>query len=54
MDATSHLVKVAAALKAAHLEAILIGNAGAALQGAPGTTMDLDFYYRTPVRIEKS
>lgn len=46
MDATPYLVQMAKALKAAKLEAILIGNAGAALQGAPVTTLDLDFYYR--------
>lgn len=46
MDATKYLVQIAAAMEAAKLEAILIGNAAAALQGAPVTTMDLDFYYR--------
>lgn len=47
MDATSRLVEIADAFAAAHLEAILIGNAGAALHGAPVTTMDFDYLYRT-------
>ena len=46
MDATGYLAQLAAALKAAKLEAVLIGNGAAALQGAPVTTMDHDFYYR--------
>lgn len=45
---------MAAALHEAKLEAILIGNGAAALQGAPVTTVDLDFYYRaTPVNQKK-
>ena len=46
MDATNYLVQIAAAMEEVKLEAILIGNAAAALQGAPVTTMDLDFFYR--------
>jgi hypothetical protein len=46
VDATSYLSGVAKAMKSAKLEAVLIGNAAAALQGAPVTTMDLDFFYR--------
>lgn len=46
MDATGYLVKILDGLRAVHLEAILIGNAAAAIQGAPVTTVDLDFYYR--------
>jgi len=54
MDATPYLVQIAKAIKAARLEAILIGNAGAALHGAPVTTMDLDFYYRdSSVNLKK-
>lgn len=47
MDATSRLVEIADAFAATHLEAILIGNAGAALHGAPVTTVDFDFFYRS-------
>ena len=46
MDAAPRLVEIADAFAAAHLEAILIGNAGAALHGAPVTTVDFDFLYR--------
>lgn len=47
MDAAPALVEIADAFAAANLEAILIGNAGAALHGAPVTTVDFDFFYRT-------
>lgn len=46
MDAAPRLVEIADAFADAQLEAILIGNAGAALQGAPVTTLDFDFLYR--------
>ena len=46
MDAAPALVEIADALAEAKLEAILIGNAGAALHGAPVTTVDFDFFYR--------
>lgn len=45
---------VVRALAEARLEAILIGNAAAALQGAPVTTIDFDFMFRsTPVNLAK-
>jgi hypothetical protein len=46
MDAAPLLVQVARLLKKHGLEAILIGNAAAALQGAPVTTADIDFLIR--------
>lgn len=46
MDARPLLVEVARALRLARLEAVLIGNAAAALRGAPVTTIDLDFLFR--------
>jgi len=54
MNAKPLLLEVGRALKEAGLEAVLIGNAAAALQGAPVTTVDLDFYFRrTPANIRK-
>jgi predicted nucleotidyltransferase len=54
MDARPFLVLVARALREQGLEAVLIGNAGAAVQGAPVTTMDIDLFFRkTPSNIEK-
>jgi hypothetical protein len=54
MDATPVLGLVAGALRDEALEAVLIGNAGAALQGAPVTTVDLDFLFRrTPRNLKK-
>ena len=43
MNAAPLLNSVVAALVEARLEAILIGNAAAAIQGAPVTTVDFDF-----------
>ncbi len=50
MDAKPFLVLIGQALKNARLEAVLIGNAGAALQGAPVTTVDFDFLFRKTSR----
>jgi len=45
---------VVAALDQMRLAAILIGNAAAAIQGAPVTTVDFDFMFRkTPVNLAK-
>jgi hypothetical protein len=46
MDAYPLLVRVLAALRDRKLEAVLIGNAAAALHGAPVTTLDFDFLFR--------
>lgn len=46
MNAASYLVEIGRALTGARLEAVLIGNAAAALQGAPVTTVDFDFFFR--------
>ena len=54
MDSKPILAQVARALREAGLEAVLIGNAAAALQGAPVTTIDLDFLIRkTPANVPK-
>ena len=46
MNAAPLLKKIARALQNARLEAIMVGNAAAALQGAPVTTLDVDFMFR--------
>ncbi len=43
MDAKNILVEISEAFAHARLEAVMIGNAAAAIQGAPVTTMDIDF-----------
>jgi len=54
MNAAPLLNSVVAALADVRLEAILIGNAAAAIQGAPVTTVDLDFMFRaTPPNLAK-
>ncbi len=46
MDARPVLSLLARVLEQCDLEAILIGNAAAAVQGAPVTTLDVDFLFR--------
>ncbi len=54
VDGAPLLSSVVAALAEAGLEAVLIGNAAAAIQGAPVTTVDFDFMFRdTPVNVAK-
>lgn len=54
MDATPLLARIVTALAEQKLEAVLIGNAAAAMQGAPVTTVDLDFMFRdTPANLRK-
>jgi predicted nucleotidyltransferase len=54
MNAGPLLTSVVAALADVGLEAILIGNAAAAIHGAPVTTVDFDFMFRTtPVNLTK-
>jgi hypothetical protein len=54
MDAAPLLQRIAATLRDCKLEAVLIGNAAAALHGAPVTTLDFDFLFRaTPANIHK-
>lgn len=54
MNAAPLLNSIASALAAVKLEAILIGNAAAAIHGAPVTTLDFDFMFRaTPVNLTK-
>ena len=54
MNATPLLGTLLAALAADKLEAVLIGNAAAAVQGATVTTLDFDFMFRdTPTNMAK-
>jgi hypothetical protein len=54
MNAAPLLSQVAEALGRCRLEAVLIGNAAAALQGAPVTTLDFDFMFRkSPANLQK-
>lgn len=52
MDAAPLLCKIAAAFRKVKLEAVMIGNAAAALHGAPVTTLDVDFCYRSTPQNE--
>lgn len=54
MNAAPLLQDIACAMKECGLEAVLVGNAAAALQGAPVTTLDFDFMFReTPTNLKK-
>ena len=54
MNAESVLAVVTRALARQRLDVVLIGNAAAALQGAPVTTLDFDFMFRkTPRNLHK-
>lgn len=54
MNAEPFLVRIVKAFHKHSLEVILIGNAAAALHGAPVTTLDFDFMYKkTPGNLEK-
>ena len=50
MDAAPLLSEVAGHMRQSRLDAVLIGNAAAALQGAPVTTVDFDFFFRKTSR----
>ena len=43
VDAAPLLAEIGRQLQRVNLEAVLIGNAAAALQGAPVTTVDFDY-----------
>jgi hypothetical protein len=47
MTAEPILALVASLLKKHRLDVVLIGNAAAALQGSPVTTLDIDFMFRS-------
>src|SRR5213595_3703540 len=54
MDGRPVLALIARTLEKCGLDAVLIGNAAAALQGAPVTTIDFDFLFRkTPTNVRK-
>jgi len=46
VNAEPFLSEIARLLDDLHFDAVLIGNAAAALQGAPVTTLDFDFMFR--------
>jgi hypothetical protein len=54
VNAAPFIAEIAAHLEQLHFDVVLIGNAAAALQGAPVTTIDFDFMFRkTPVNMRK-
>jgi hypothetical protein len=54
MNAEPVLATIAKKFQECRLEAVLVGNAAAALQGAPVSTLDFDFMFRkTPTNLKK-
>ncbi len=54
MNAEPLLTKIAAVFAKHRFEPVMIGNAAAALHGAPVTTLDFDFLFRkTPANLKK-
>jgi hypothetical protein len=54
MNAEPLLIVVARTFAEHRLEAIMVGNAAAALHGAPVTTLDIDFmFHKTPVNLKR-
>lgn len=54
MNAAPLLTLVARLLARHRLDVVMIGNAAAALQGSPVTTMDIDFMFqKTPTNLRK-
>jgi predicted nucleotidyltransferase len=54
MNAEPLLNRIAKVLAEHRLEVVMIGNAAAALHGAPVTTLDIDFMFRkTPTNLKK-
>jgi hypothetical protein len=54
MNAEPLLNRVAEVLATHRLEVVMVGNAAAALHGAPVTTLDIDFMFRkTPTNLKK-
>jgi hypothetical protein len=54
MNAKPLLNRIASAFAMHRLEAVMVGNAAAALHGAPVTTLDVDFMFRkTPANMKK-
>jgi hypothetical protein len=54
VDAAPFLFEVARHVHDLRFDVVLIGNAAAALQGAPVTTVDFDFMFRkTPRNLRK-
>ena len=54
MNAAPILANIAKTFQECRLEVVLVGNAAAALQGAPVTTLDFDFMFRqTPLNLKK-